>query len=42
MVQEAAEAWATVELADKLLRVQSRVKGAVVQVGSAKGEKKLE
>ena len=38
VAREAAEAWATVEQADKLRRVQSRPKGAVARVGSAKEE----
>ena len=36
VAQEAAEAWPTVEQADKLRRVQSRVKGDVARVGSTK------
>ena len=36
VAREAAEAWATVEQAGKLRRVQSRPKGAVARVGSAK------
>ena len=39
VAREAAEAWATVEQADKLRRTQSRAKGAVARVGSAKEEK---
>ena len=39
VAREAAEAWATVEQADKLRRVQSRPKGAVARVGSAEEEK---
>ena len=39
VAREAAEAWTTVEQADKLCRVQSRSKGAVARVGSAKEEK---
>ena len=39
VAREAAEAWATVEQADKLRRVQSRPKGALARVGSAKEEK---
>ena len=42
VVREAAEAWATVEQADKLSYVRSRAKGAVARVGSAKEEKQLE
>ena len=38
VAREAAEAWVTVEQADKLRRVQSRPKGAVARVGSAKEE----
>ena len=37
--REAAEAWATVEQEDKLRCVQSRAKGAVARVGSAKEER---
>ena len=39
VAQEAAEAWATVEQAGKLRRVQSRLKCIVERVGSAKEEK---
>ena len=39
VVREAVQAWATAEQADKLRRVQSRPKGVVAQVGSAKEEK---
>ena len=39
VAREATEAWATVEQAEKLPRVQSRPKGAVARVGSAKEEK---
>ena len=42
VAREAAEPWATVEQADKLRRVQSHTKGAVVRVGSAKEEKTAE
>ena len=36
ITREPAEAWATVEQADKLRRVQSRPKSAVGRVGGAK------
>ena len=39
VAREGAEAWATVEQANKLRCFQSRPKGAVAQVGSAKEEK---
>ena len=39
IAREAAEAWASVAHADKLRRAQSRPKGAVARVGSAKEEK---
>ena len=39
VARKAAEAWTTVEQADKLRRVQSRSKGAVARVGSDKEEK---
>ena len=39
VAREAAEAWATVEQADKLRCVQSCPKRAVARVGSAKEEK---
>ena len=39
VAREAAEARATFKQDDKLLRIQSRAKGAVVRVGSAKEEK---
>ena len=39
VTQEAAEAWANVEQADKLRYVQSRPKDTVARVGSAKKEK---
>ena len=39
VAREAAEAWATIEQADKLRRVQSRPKGAIARMGSAKEEK---
>ena len=39
VVREAAEAWVTVEPADKLRRVQSHPKAAVERVGSDKEEK---
>ena len=39
VARETVEAWATVEQADKLRCVQSRPKGAVARVGSAKEEK---
>ena len=39
VAREVAETWKTVEQADKLRRVQSRPKGAVARVGSAKEEK---
>ena len=40
VAREAAEAWATIEQADKFRRVQSHPKGAVARVGSAKEEKR--
>ena len=39
VAREATEAWATVDQVDKLGRVQSRPKGAVARVGSAKDER---
>ena len=38
VARKAAEAWTTVEQADKLRYVHSRVKGTVARVGNAKGE----
>ena len=40
VAREAAEAWATDEQANNLRRVQSRPKGVVTRVGSAKKEEK--
>ena len=39
VTREAAETWVTVEQADKVRRVQSRVKGAIARVGSAEEAK---
>ena len=40
VAREAAKAWATVEQANKLCRVQSRPKGPIARVGNARRGKK--